>query len=158
MPEIQLTRGYVAIVDECDFENLSQYKWYPRITRNGRIVYARSRDLITKMPIDMHRLIMGFPPCEIDHKNRNGLDNRRCNLRLASRVQNLINTTKKPGCKMSKFIGVWKRKPEHKTCQARIRINGKKVSLGTFKSEEDAARCYKQKAIELYGEFVPADL
>jgi hypothetical protein len=108
--EIELSKGYRAIVDDEDFESLDQYYWYAKKDRVtvyacgtlsrkpsnvGEITAGRRRPKghgsIGKM-ITLHRFLLNAPDgIEVDHINRNGLDNRRSNLRLASRSENLQN-------------------------------------------------------------------
>jgi hypothetical protein len=80
-------------VDEADFEYLSQFKWYAqqvgKTFRANTWVWCTSKQ--KHVVIKMHRMILDFPSQEIDHINRNGLDNQRANLRLSNRVQNNQN-------------------------------------------------------------------
>ena len=80
---IPLTQGKVAIVDDADFDWLNQWKWYAIHRRS--IWYAETRDRSTGRCIRMHRLITKVQPdLQVDHRNRDGLDNRRCNLRCCT--------------------------------------------------------------------------
>lgn len=87
---------------------------------------------------------------EIDHKNRNDLDDRFNNLRQATRTQNAQNTSKPSefGTKGVYFCG-----RKEKPWQAQIRINGRKVNLGRFKTREEAAEVWRLRALETQGEF-----
>lgn len=93
MKEIPLTQGYVALVDDGDYEELSQFNWYANVQSDGR-VYARRMNNRTKRQVSMHRQIAGVPGLVIDHINGNGLDNRRDNLRGVSPAENAQNITK----------------------------------------------------------------
>jgi HNH endonuclease/AP2 domain len=98
----------------------------------------------------MHHLVLGRPPegYETDHINRNGLDNRRSNLRFVTRSYN--NQGKKYEGKTSQYTGVsWYFR--YKKWVALIRKDGKLHNLGYYEGEEDAARAYNEKALELYG-------
>ena len=88
---------------------------------------------------------------EIDHKNRNKLDNRRENLRPATRTQNCQNTVEHSNSTTG-FKGVNYRKDVGKY-RARIRINGERVMLGWFKTAEEASRAYDEAAKKHHGEF-----
>jgi hypothetical protein len=99
----------------------------------------------------MHRLIMNAPiGYDVDHINHNGLDNRRCNLRVCTRTQNQANS--KPRKKSSKYKGVSWSNSENKW-RAFIRINGKGKTIGRFDSELDAAEAYNNEAKKCFGEF-----
>lgn len=94
MKTILLTQGKVAVVDDCDFETLSQFNWFAM--RNNRH-WCAGRNAPKKDgkrgTIYMHRQIMGFPDLEVDHKDRDGLNNLRSNLRLATDLQQAANRT-----------------------------------------------------------------
>lgn len=151
MKEIQLTRGAVAIVDDEDCEWLSAYKWY----LSGD--YAlRSQKINGKYTsVRMHRQIMGIDglidTVQIDHINGNGLDNRRCNLRLCTAQGNARN--KRPNKKASSiYKGVYWHVRMQKW-QSHLTCDGKIIHIGYFKSEIEAALAYNKKAKALFGEF-----
>jgi hypothetical protein len=100
----------------------------------------------------MHREIMQAPPGKVvDHINGNRLDNRKCNLRLCTRRQNLRNAAKRPGCQ-SQFKGVsFDRR--HNRWFATIWFEGRSISLGSFLDEVEGARAYDRAALELFGEY-----
>ncbi len=154
MKTIPLTQGQFAIVDNEDFEHLNQYKWYA-FRRSEAYSYYAIRNVGRKPNRHserMHNRIMNAPDgMEIDHRNHNSLDNRRCNLRICTRSQNMGNTR---GCKhhSSKFKGVsWNK--ENKNWRAIIGFNYKQINIGSFAIEADAAKAYDRKAKELFGEF-----
>jgi hypothetical protein len=113
-------------------------------SRNGR-----------KVRLLMHRFILNAPRAlEVDHANMNGLDNRRSNIRLCTRVQNIANY-KVSSVNTSGFKGVIKEtsKLRPRPWRARIRIDGKLMSLGYFNTPAEAAKAYNAKAKEVYGDF-----
>ena len=145
---IPLTQGLVALVDDEDYPELSKHKWCAHLCRG--IFYAvRSASETT---IFMHREILNTPSgLETDHENGNGLDNRRINLRVATRKQNLQN--RKPSTAgSSQFKGVgWHNK--RKKWRARISINCKDIHIGFFDNEIQAAKARDKKALEIQKEF-----
>lgn len=144
---IPLTQGMHAIVDAADFDWLNQHKWTLQPARCGKTHYAVRRTQEGK--IFMHRAIMQPPPgLFVDHINRNGLDNRRSNLRNCTRLQNLQNRYWNAG--QSKYRGV---SPVGDKWQAIVGYNNETLYLGVFDTEEEAARVRDRKAYELAGEF-----
>ena len=152
MREIQLVQGHVALVDDEDYESISAYKWYANIiTRvDGSFSVYVQRNM--KKPRSLHRFIMDAPAdMEVDHINGNPLDNRRTNLRICSRSENMQNQRHQTGG-TSKFKGVYWSKHTRKW-RAQISINWKKKHLGLFETEQEAALAYNVAALELHGEF-----
>ncbi len=152
---IPLTRGKYAIVDPDDFLHLSKEKWCA--SRNRGIFYAvrgvkGSNGKQRNIP--MHRLILKVPHnMFVDHINRNGLDNRKANLRPATHAQNSCNRAKRGNrTYASKYKGVTSRS-NSKTYQANIRVNGHPISLGSFDDEVKAAKAYDRAAKKYHREF-----
>ncbi len=148
MKRISLTQGKFAIVDDEDFEKLSKYRWYAY--KVGNTFYAGRN--FNKRPnqrrISMHRFIMKTPDgMDTDHRNMNGLNNQKHNLRICTKTQN--NQHRKPDKNSSsKYKGVcWQR--NSKKWQAHC----KRIYLGLFSNEIEAAKVYDKAAQRLYGEF-----
>ena len=150
--EVILTQGQVALVDEGDWSKVQPYKWCALHT--GTCWYAVTNVLVASNKwarLRMHRVILDAPDDKfVDHINRNGLDNRRCNLRLATHAQNMANQAARSGTS-SQYKGVYKitnrllRKPWRAYC-------GRK-KLGCFATEHGAALAYNSAAKTKWGEF-----
>lgn len=142
--KIPLDNGFETYVDAADHEWLSQWNWH---LDNG---YAIRR--VGRKTVYLHHLILEAPEGMIvDHKNRNRLDNTRTNLRLSTRAENARNTGKQRNTS-SRFKGVDYSRYNEKW-RARLRCHGKRISLGYFDVEEDAARAYDLAAVQYFGEF-----
>lgn len=141
-----------TLVDDEDFDWINQWKWY--------FSQGYARRMISKPKermLGMHRVIMGDPEgFEIDHINHNTLDNRRKNLRLATKQQNRMNRTAYKKNK-SGYKGVYWY-AEKKKWLASIRFNKKSIYLGLYENKIDAALAYDQKAKELFCEFAYQNL
>jgi hypothetical protein len=150
--EIEISKGYVAIVDDDNYENLSKMKWQAK--NNGdNIVYAITFKRNEKMyGFLMHRIIMNCSEKErVDHINHNGLDNRKENLRVCTQSQNMANRRKNKN-NTSGYKGVSFLNDRNKF-RAEITHNNIHYKVGCFKYAIDAARAYDKKAKELFGEF-----
>lgn len=128
MIAIELTQGKRAIIDDEDYELVSKYKWH----FDGRYAAHKGRKKIY-----MHRLIMGKSPLDVDHINRDKLDNRRKNLRFCTRSQNLLNKKVK-GVYSSKLHSNWE-----------VRVGSK--YYGQFASRKEALGIRKKIVSELMG-------
>lgn len=157
MKQIPLTKGQVAIVDDRDFKHLSKFKWCAHVTNSGQRFYAVRRTVKSERRTKgdtlrlMHHEIMGsHDELQIDHVNRNSLDNRRENLRFASPSENRFNRKQKRG--KTGWIGVYLsgRGPR---CWANVHAYGFNHYLGTFPDAESAAAARDAAAEKLHGEF-----
>jgi hypothetical protein len=143
--KLPISRGLEVLLDEADFVNLSRYRWSALM--RGGVPYA-ARWVGGKV-LTMHRVILEAPVgIQVDHINNDSLDNRRENLRLCTQAENLRNRRSRVGA--SRFKGV---SPAGMKWRADIRLNGRAKYIGTFPTEEEAARAYDAKASEIYGEF-----
>lgn len=163
---IPLTKGRVAVVDEEDYEELSRWKWHVVKSRNGREYAARRAatcEAGERKQITMHRQILGPPPSHaplVDHKDGNGLNNRRSNLRCATSQQNNQNKSRRRSGHSSQYKGVTQNKRLGKGWSAYIADgpvgpNGRAGTrfLGNFATEEEAARAYDAAALVSFDEF-----
>lgn len=142
--ELLLTKGYTAIVDLADWPLVRDLAWYANERPDGR-VYAMAR--INGKLTYLHRFLLDAPL--VDHRNGNTLDNRRDNLRAATKQQNAFNQKKSAG-KLSQFKGVTR------NCGkwvAQIKKDGHLTILGRFTEEAEAARAYDRAAINMFGDY-----
>jgi hypothetical protein len=156
MRTIPLTQGKVTLVDDEDYEMLSQWKWCAQ--RNRTDFYAvrqipnpdpNGRRQIT---LYMHAFLCPAPEgMDTDHINRHGLDNQKANLRPATKPQNSHNRGSQSnnssgykGVDCRRGVGQWR---------ARIMVDSKRITLGVFDTAEDAARAYNEAARLHHGEF-----
>lgn len=146
--EIELPCGSKTIVDKDDYKWLSQWKW--KYQAGGVRRWASENG--KQFGVLMHREIMKCPDGkEIDHINRNPLDNRKSNLRITDRQGNCMNVGPMKN-KTSEYKGVhWHQ--GKKRWVAKITKDRKTVHIGTFTDEFRAAKVYDIKAKELHGEY-----
>ena len=161
MKEIPLTRGKVALVDDIDYAVLSEYKW--TAVKCGyeagrtpswyavRTIRVDGRKIFIKMHHEVAKLA-GLPTFPIyDHRDRNGLNNQRSNLRPSTKSQNGYNTVKKPGAS-SRFKWVSFNKRDGRW-HVKLRSGGTVVQVGSFNDEIEAARAANKAALTCHGEF-----
>jgi hypothetical protein len=139
---IYLGEGEWTILDQQDYYRLGNFKWWLKgfptkcyASRSSKVGPMKTRF------VSLHREIMNPPKgLVVDHRNGDGLDNRRANLRLATHSQNSCNKPKKSNTS-SRFIGVCFVKRRSLWC-AKTRYKGKTIWLGTFDAEIEAAKKY----------------
>lgn len=149
MKEIPLSQGKVALVDDEDYEVLHLSKWCAQRSRSGITFYAE-RSIYHPggrwTHEKMHRFVLAWALDrelikgeKVDHRNGDGLDNQRSNLRVATNAQNLRNCYRHAANASSRFLGVSWHKANGKWT-AQIGVNGKKVYLGIHATEMAAAQ------------------
>jgi hypothetical protein len=154
MKTIKLSKGYHAQISDEDFERVSQYKWSALVSKDKYTVYGR-RNIIKengkRTSLLLHRFILKIedPSVEVDHKDNDGLNCQRHNLRKCTQSQNQHNRKTRDrntsGAKgVDKQNGKWR---------ARIGIEGKSVNLGLFSTLEKASKAYDEAALLLHKEF-----
>ena len=154
MKRIKLTQSKYAIVDDEDFERINQFKWCAACEHGYWRAVRHKKETNGKQIIQrMHRLIMNVPKrLQVDHRNYDGLDNRKSNLRICTHAENLHNQRPQKRKTSSQYKGVcWYK--QGKKWLVKIRSNNRRIYLGCFTNEIAAAYAYDKKAKELFGEF-----
>lgn len=149
MKYIDLTRGLQAIIDDQDYDRVSALKWCAVECYIGAFYAATHRG---KARVYMHRFVLGVGDGgEVDHINRNKLDNRKENLRLVTRSQNIMNyprrkdnTSGHKGVHYDKATGKW---------MAYISVNSRHKALGRFLTFGEAVAARLHAIEELYGQY-----
>lgn len=155
MKAIELTKGFLALVDDADFDRVNAFKWTALVTgKYIQRVYAYRREdwnqerRVWRRQVLMHRFITDAPDgSDVDHVNSETLDNRRSNLRVCTRGQNLAGTRR---TNQNGYRGVAK---DGNVYFAQISINGKRLYRRGFRTPGDAAQAYDEMAREYHGEF-----
>lgn len=152
---VSLTQGKETLIDDEDFEKVSVFKWWAQNTESGYYAVTRMGNKL----IYLHRFLLGIdsPKMYVDHKDRNGLNNRKNNLRIANASQNGSNRKSKANS-ASSYLGVSilnvKIKGKiYRYWRALINTKSGAVFLGSFKTEKEAAIAYNEAALLVHGEF-----
>ena len=151
---IQLTQGYATIVDDDDYDRLSQHSWYAAVSYDGRemnVRAVRNEYVADRRPrtIPMAREILGIIDEEdiiADHRNGNPLDNRRANLRVTTYTGNAINRRGPNRNSTTGVRGVYKRE------NGKYRVQITNINFGTFDTVEEAAEAAKKLYTELFND------
>jgi hypothetical protein len=142
MKEINLSENKKALIDDDDYDLISQFKWFS--SKNRNVFYAEKTDFIgsKKIKTKMHRLILNITnkKNQIDHIDGNGLNNKKNNLRICSHSTNLRNC-KTPSTNTSGYKGVcW----HNNRWEARMKVNGKIINFGNFNNKDKAIESIKK--------------
>jgi len=146
--EIPLTQGYVALVDDCEYERCARHNWCAAVSP-GTVYGTRGFYVDGKyVRIFLHRFILGLPDgISVDHADGDGLNNTYANLRAASTRQNQWNKRRRPDAPP---VGVTK---YGSVFRATVSIDGRPQSFGTFETEAEASRVYDAAIVRLRGAF-----
>lgn len=148
---VPLTRGYEAVIDAADVSLVEGWNWCALV--RPKSVYAmRFSEGAEKKTILLHRVIAGTPEgMDTDHIDGNGLNNRRSNVRVATKGQNMHNQ-RLSSANTSGVKGVsWVKRRQK--WQAQICANGKRVGLGYYDTIADAGQAYADASAKMHGEF-----
>lgn len=163
MKKIPLTQGKFALVDDEDYEYLIQWKWHCMVGKWTSYA-ARKQYLgivnkkIKLKTIWMHRVINKTPSHLLtDHKDGNGLNNQKFNLRDATNSQNQFNQKKQTRKTLSKYKGVTFAKRRNRW-QAQIGGKAHKKNIGYFKTELQAAKAYNKAVRILRGKYAKVNI
>jgi len=152
MAEIPLTQNKTAIIDDCDLIEIGKHKWCAGCYDGKWYAVRGTYNNGVKRNVFMHRqLTSAIKGQQVDHKDGNGLNNSRDNLRFSTQQQNVFNQ-RPTGKGTSKYKGVSWDKSSNSWYSA-IKFNGKSRNLGHYKNETDAAIAYDSAAIKFFGEF-----
>lgn len=151
---ISLTQGKVAIIDAADFERINQWKWHA-VFKKHRDTWCAARTVRNGKKcrtVLMHRVILVAPDgMDVDHRDGDGLNNRRSNIRVATKQQNNFNKAIQRNSSSGRKGVSW-----NASCSkwhAYISVNRRKIYLGLFIDKEDAAKAYEDAAKAFAGEF-----
>ncbi len=149
---LTLTKGYVAMIDAADVPLVGMWNWTAKVTETN--VYAKRNDCSVKpsRSIYLHRAILSAPAeMEVDHRDGDGLNNCRSNLRMATRTQNSCNVKRRASNSSGYKGACWDKR--RSAWVAHIRVNGVQTHLGRFDTAEAAHQAYVDASARMHGEF-----
>lgn len=166
--ELKTQNGFTFYIDDEDYEKVAEYHWTGVVSRhrlkNGQ--YGKIQNYILsdvqkngqRFTLFLHRLLLNAPPhFWVDHRDGNGLNNHKDNLRFCTNSQNQANRGAIQLNNTSGFNGVTLSKHDKKW-RAKIMFHKRRIHLGAYGSAEEAAKAYDKAAIELFGEFARVNL
>lgn len=144
--ELDLSSGFVGLIDEADAERVAVCNWCVSFNGKDNIPTVKGRPIPgSSRFVRLHCFILCFPLLQVDHRNRLRTDNRRSNLRLVTQSQNMANI----GLRSDSSTGL--KGVSRSGCKFTATLRGN--LLGAFNTPEEAASAYDRMAVELHGEF-----
>lgn len=148
MKIINLTKGYFTIVDDEDFEYLSKFTWLANVQKKAGKIYAQA--YVDGKHVYMHKMLIPGPHI-VDHRDRDGLNNQKHNLRRCSKSQNSVNS-KLSSTNTSGLRGAFWHEGAQKW-MAQVHVDGRSVYLGLHATKELAHEAYRSYMLQKHGEF-----
>jgi hypothetical protein len=150
---IPLTQGKFALVDDADFERVNQFKWCAHRIGNTWYATRSKKSKGERWLVLMHRFILGVTDrkVKVDHRDRDGLNNCRHNLREATHAENMHNSRRRVN-NTTGYKGVYLNRRTGRYF-AKLTVNRKQISSDGHKTPEDAARAYDKLAKKHHGEY-----
>lgn len=156
MKKIKLTQGKYALVDDEDYNLLNRFNWYTQKRKNGLCYAVRNYQIVTgvkRVQLRMHRMIIDCPKNKvIDHKDTDGLNNQKSNLRFVNRSVNAMNA-RISSLNTSGYTGINYSK-RNKKWVVRIGVNLKRIYIGNYKDKEEAIKARDNAKKKYYKEII----
>lgn len=140
----------IVLIDDEDYDKIKDFRWRVNLDKRSGVFYVRTGRIKV---ICLHRYLLNCPKnMVVDHKNHNGLDNKKINLRICTNAENSKNKEKYKRGATSKYKGVHWGKDRNKW-RASIKSDNRVIMIGQFDDEKKAAEAYNEAAIKYHGEF-----
>lgn len=141
-----------VLLDDYDYDRMRLWKWSVTKKKNGFYAIRSEQKNYKQRTFTMHRMILGVKDTSVlvDHRDHNGLNNQRSNIRLCTPTQNQYNRT---ATGYSKYLGVSYEKIRKKWRACIVDDKGRRTKIARFNTEIEAAKAYNELALKYRGEF-----